>query len=50
MLAHLKENAAAPALETVIEAVMRRGDKVTYDLKPSRTDPLPSARAISPTQ
>ena len=39
MLDHLKETAAARALENAIAAVIRRGDKVTYDLKPSRTDP-----------
>ena len=39
MLDHLKEPAAARALENAIAAVIRKGDKVTYDLKPSRTDP-----------
>jgi isocitrate dehydrogenase (NAD+) len=39
MLDHLKETAAARALEHAIAAVIREGDKVTYDLKPSRTDP-----------
>jgi len=39
MLDHLTETAAARALESAIAAVIRRGDKVTYDLKPSRTDP-----------
>ncbi|MEA2194546.1 MAG: isocitrate dehydrogenase [Solirubrobacteraceae bacterium] len=39
MLDHLKEPAAARALEHAIAAVIRKGDKVTYDLKPSRTDP-----------
>jgi isocitrate dehydrogenase (NAD+) len=39
MLDHLKEQAAARALENAIAAVIRAGDKVTYDLKPSRTDP-----------
>ncbi len=39
MLDHLKETAAARALENSIAAVTRKGDKVTYDLKPSRTDP-----------
>ena len=39
MLDHLKESAAARALENAIAAVIRKGDKVTYDLKPSRTDP-----------
>lgn len=39
MLDHLKETAAARALENAIAAVIRKGDKVTYDLKASRTDP-----------
>jgi len=39
MLDHLKETAAAGALENAITAVIREGDKVTYDLKPNRTDP-----------
>jgi isocitrate dehydrogenase (NAD+) len=39
MLDHLNETAAARALESAIATVIRRGDKVTYDLKPSRTDP-----------
>jgi isocitrate dehydrogenase (NAD+) len=39
MLDHLKEAAAARTLENAIAAVIRKGDKVTYDLKPSRTDP-----------
>src|SRR4051794_7046790 len=39
MLDHLAEHAAARALENAIATVIRRGDKVTYDLKPTRTDP-----------
>ncbi len=39
MLDHLQEHAAARALENAIATVIRRGDRVTYDLKPSRTDP-----------
>ena len=39
MLDHLGETAAARALESAIAAVIRRGDKVTYDLKPIRNDP-----------
>ncbi|HEX4364501.1 MAG TPA: isocitrate/isopropylmalate dehydrogenase family protein [Solirubrobacteraceae bacterium] len=39
MLDHLKEHAAARAMENAIAAVIRKGDKVTYDLKASRTDP-----------
>ena len=48
-LDHLAEHAAARALEHAIAAVIRRGDKVTYDLKPTRTDRRRSARASSPT-
>jgi isocitrate dehydrogenase (NAD+) len=39
MLDHLEETVAARALENAIAGVIRQGDKVTYDLKPSRTDP-----------
>jgi isocitrate dehydrogenase (NAD+) len=39
MLDHLKESDAARAMERAIAQVIRKGDKVTYDLKPSRTDP-----------
>src|SRR3954469_18431873 len=39
MLDHLNETSAARALENALAAVIREGDKVTYDLKPSRTDP-----------
>ncbi len=39
MLDHLKESTAARAMEHAIAEVIRKGDKVTYDLKPSRTDP-----------
>jgi isocitrate dehydrogenase (NAD+) len=39
MLDHLGEHAAARALQNAIATVIRKGDKVTYDLKPSRTDP-----------
>jgi isocitrate dehydrogenase (NAD+) len=39
LLDHLQETVAARALEDAIAAVIRTGDKVTYDLKPSRTDP-----------
>ena len=39
MLDHLSETAAARALEHAIAGVIRSGDQVTYDLKPSRTDP-----------
>src|ERR1700710_2165339 len=37
MLDHLKETDAARAMERAIAEVIRKGDKVTYDLKPSRT-------------
>jgi isocitrate dehydrogenase (NAD+) len=39
MLDHLKESEAARAMERAIAEVIRKGQKVTYDLKPSRTDP-----------
>ena len=39
MLDHLKESKAARAMERAIAEVIRKGEKVTYDLKPSRTDP-----------
>src|SRR2546423_476246 len=39
MLRHLDERDAADRMEGAIAEVIRRGDKVTYDLKPSRDDP-----------
>src|SRR5688572_28580591 len=39
MLRHLEETEAAERLEGAIAALIREGDKVTYDLKPSRDDP-----------
>ncbi len=39
MLRHLGEHAAADRLEGAIAAVIARGEKVTYDLKPTRDDP-----------
>ena len=39
MLRHLGEAEAADRLEGAIAAVIRKGEKVTYDLKPSRDDP-----------
>ncbi len=39
MLRHLGERAAADRLEGAVAAVIRRGDKVTYDMKPRRDDP-----------
>jgi isocitrate dehydrogenase (NAD+) len=39
MLDHLGERDAAARLEAAVAAVIREGDRVTYDLKPSRDDP-----------
>ncbi|HEX2016068.1 MAG TPA: isocitrate/isopropylmalate dehydrogenase family protein [Solirubrobacteraceae bacterium] len=39
MLEHLGERDAARRLETAIATVIKRGEKVTYDLKPTRDDP-----------
>jgi isocitrate dehydrogenase (NAD+) len=39
MLRHLGENDAAQRLETAIADVIREGESVTYDMKPSRDDP-----------
>ncbi len=39
MLRHLEETEAADRLEGAIAEVIRAGDKVTYDMKPSRDDP-----------
>jgi isocitrate dehydrogenase (NAD+) len=39
MLRHLGEGEAADRLEAAIAAVIRKGEKVTYDLKPTRDDP-----------
>ena len=39
MLRHLDERAAADRLERSIAEVIRKGEKVTYDLKPRRDDP-----------
>jgi isocitrate dehydrogenase (NAD+) len=39
MLRHLDERDAADRMEGAIAEVIRRGEKVTYDLKPSRDDP-----------
>jgi isocitrate dehydrogenase (NAD+) len=39
MLRHLDEPGAADRMESAIAEVIRRGEKVTYDLKPSRDDP-----------
>ena len=39
MLRHLDEREAADRLESAIASVIKKGEKVTYDLKPSRDDP-----------
>ena len=39
MLRHLDETAAADRLEGAIAEVIRTGESVTYDMKPSRDDP-----------
>jgi len=39
MLRHLDERNAADRMENAIAEVIRKGEKVTYDLKPSRDDP-----------
>ena len=39
MLVHLGERDAADRLERAIANVIRKGEKVTYDLKPTRDDP-----------
>jgi isocitrate dehydrogenase (NAD+) len=39
LLEHLGEMDAAQRMEQALAAVIRRGDKVTYDLKPTRDDP-----------
>ncbi len=39
MLRHLEEFEAADRLETAIAEVIREGESVTYDMKPSRDDP-----------
>jgi isocitrate dehydrogenase (NAD+) len=39
MLRHLDERQAADALENAVAAVVAKGEKVTYDMKPHRDDP-----------
>jgi isocitrate dehydrogenase (NAD+) len=39
MLEHLGESDAAQRLEAAVAAVIAEGDRVTYDMKPSRDDP-----------
>ncbi len=39
LLRHIKELEAADRLENAIAEVIRKGEKVTYDMKPTRDDP-----------
>ena len=39
MLRHLNEGDAADRMESAIAEVIRKGERVTYDLKPARDDP-----------
>jgi isocitrate dehydrogenase (NAD+) len=39
LLQHLEERDAAARLEAAIAGVIRKGERVTYDLKPTRDDP-----------
>jgi isocitrate dehydrogenase (NAD+) len=39
MLRHLDEREAANRLESAIADVIRSGERVTYDMKPTRDDP-----------
>jgi isocitrate dehydrogenase (NAD+) len=39
MLRHLEEREAADRLENAISDVIRSGERVTYDMKPTRDDP-----------
>jgi len=39
LLRHVDERDAADRLENAIAEVIREGDSVTYDMKPSRDDP-----------
>jgi isocitrate dehydrogenase (NAD+) len=39
MLEHLGEDDAAQRLERAVAAVIAAGERVTYDMKPSRDDP-----------
>ena len=39
LLRHIEEREAADRLENAIAEVIRKGEKVTYDMKPSRDDP-----------
>jgi isocitrate dehydrogenase (NAD+) len=39
MLEYLNEHDAAANLENAVATVIKKGDKVTYDMKPDRNDP-----------
>jgi isocitrate dehydrogenase (NAD+) len=39
MLRHLGEMTAADRLEQAVASVLKKGDRVTYDMKPRRDDP-----------
>ena len=39
LLRHIDEKEAADRLENAIAEIIRKGEKVTYDMKPSRDDP-----------
>jgi isocitrate dehydrogenase (NAD+) len=39
LLRHIEETEAADRMEDAIAAVIKEGESVTYDLKPSRDDP-----------
>jgi isocitrate dehydrogenase (NAD+) len=39
LLRHVEEREAADRLENAIAEVIREGESVTYDMKPSRDDP-----------
>ncbi|MFA5337351.1 MAG: isocitrate/isopropylmalate family dehydrogenase, partial [Candidatus Omnitrophota bacterium] len=39
MLKHIGENKKADILEKAVATVIKKGKNVTYDLKPTRTDP-----------
>ena len=43
MLEHLGEIEAAKKLEAAVAQVIKEGKDVTYDMKPHRDDPPPSA-------
>jgi len=49
MLRHIGEGDAAGRLQAAIAGVVRRGEKVTFDSKPTRNEPSASAPRSSPT-